>query len=90
MAADQLIENRLLAFVLEEFLEGTGDGLSFESPLITSGILDSVGTLTLVTFLEDEFHVALAAHEADVENFNTISDMARLVRAKQAARASAP
>ena len=87
MAADQQIENRHRAFVLEEFLGGTDDSLSFESPLITSGVLDSVGTLTLVTCLEDEFHVALAAHEADVENFNTISDMARLVRSKQAASA---
>ena len=83
MAANRQIEDKLRAFVVEEFLGGADD-LSIDSPLITSGVLDSVSTLTLVTFLEDEFDVTIAAHETDVENFNTISTMARFVRSKMA------
>ena len=78
------IEEALRAFVAAEFLpESDRATLSYATPLVTSGLLDSVGTLTLVGFLEERFGVALEAHETDVHNLNTIASIARLVRAKQ-------
>ena len=83
---DRGIEEALRAFLLEEFLPGESpSSLLDTTPLVTSGLLDSVGLLTLVGFLEERFGVALAAHEADVHNLNTIASIARLVRAKQGA-----
>jgi acyl carrier protein len=87
MPQEQSIEAALKAYILDEFLPGENpDELTDQTPLITTGILDSVGTLKLVAFIEERFNVALAAHEADVEHLNTIADIVKLVESKQQSR----
>lgn len=70
-------------FVMREFLPDEDPSeLQETTPLITTGILDSIATLRLVTFLEKQYSITVAAHEADVEHLNTLDDIAALVRAK--------
>lgn len=70
-------------FVLKEFLEDEDpDELTEEVELISSGILDSLATLKLVTFLEKEYNVKIEAHEADEDNLNTLADIANLIESK--------
>jgi acyl carrier protein len=70
-------------FILKEFqMEGSPGELTDTTPLITGGILDSLGTLQLVTFLEEKYGIKIEAHEADVDHLNTISDIADLVHSK--------
>jgi acyl carrier protein len=77
------IETRVKSYVLDEFLAGEDpSALTDSTPLISTGILDSLATLKLVAFLETEFSIAIAAHEADSENLETIGRIARLVRSK--------
>ena len=72
-------------FILQEFLPGEDPAeLTMATPLITGGILDSIATLKLVMFLEERWHVKLAAHETSPEHLDTIAQVADLVRAKQA------
>jgi acyl carrier protein len=72
------------AFILEEFLEGESpEELTESTPLISSGILDSVATLKLITFLEERFGITVAPHEADEDNLNTIAAIAKLVQSKR-------
>jgi len=78
------IENKLRTFILNEFLPGEdSDQLTDTTPLLTSGILDSIATLKLVSFLEKEFGIEIAAHEADADHLNTLSDISALVREKK-------
>jgi acyl carrier protein len=87
MTSDEAIATAVKQFILDEFLPGEDpDELTPNTPLITSSILDSVGTLKLVAFLEERFNIGLAAHEADVEYLNTIADIVKLVESKQNAR----
>lgn len=80
---DKSIETAVKDFILREFLPGeNADELTEATPLITGGILDSLATLKLVAFLEDHYSVTLRAHEADVENLNTLADIGSLVRSK--------
>ena len=84
MQSDDSIAAAVKQFILDEFLPGENpDELTDTTPLITAGILDSVGTLRLVAFIEEQFSIGLAAHEADVEYLNTISDIVKLVASKQ-------
>ena len=54
-------------FILREFLAGEDpEELTPETPLITGGILDSISTLKVVTFLEDHFRITIEAHEAGI------------------------
>ena len=70
-------------YILNEFLAGEDpNALTDQVELITSGILDSLATLKLVTFLENTYNVSIEPHEADEENLNTLADIANLVAGK--------
>jgi acyl carrier protein len=71
-------------FILSEFLPGEDpEALTDSTPLMSSGILDSLATLKLITFIENEFGVKIEAHEADEEHFETINDMNQLLQSKR-------
>ena len=77
------IKETVKAYILKEFLPGENpDELTDSTPLITGGILDSIATLKLVAFIEERYGFTLQAHEADVENLNTISYITRLIQSK--------
>jgi acyl carrier protein len=75
-------------FILERFLPGEDpSALTPTTPLMSSGILDSLATLELVSFLEERFKIELAAHETDASRMGTLADIAKLVQSKKAAGA---
>ncbi len=77
------MKENVAAFILNQFLPGVSpDELTDTTPLITGGILDSLATLQLVTFLEEQYGIKIEAHEADVDHLNTLSDIAELVHSK--------
>jgi acyl carrier protein len=78
------ITSTIKDFILKEFLPGENpDELTETTPLISGGILDSLATIKLVAFLEEQFKITVEAHEADVEHLNTLSDIAKFVQAKR-------
>ena len=73
-------------FILREFLPGEDPcELTDQTPLITGGILDSISTLKLVTFLEDHFGITVEAYEAGVDHLDSIRQIAELVAEKKVA-----
>ena len=73
-------------YILNTFLEGEDpEALTPSTPLMTSGILDSVATLELVAFLEKRFTIELYAFETDPSRLGTLTDIAKLVESKLAA-----
>jgi acyl carrier protein len=78
------ISRDVKAFILHEFLPGENpEALTDSTPLIAGGILDSLATLKLVTFLEEKFKVTVAPHETDEEHIGTIADIVNLVQSKR-------
>jgi acyl carrier protein len=81
----QDIKATVKTFILTEFLPGEDPtALTDTTPLMTTGILDSIAVLKVVTFLEKDFGITIEPHEAVVDNLNTISEIARLVMSKKA------
>jgi len=81
---EQEIKSALKTYILNEFLPGEDPAaLTDDTPLMTTGILDSIAVLKAVTFLENQFGIVVQPHEAVVDNLNTISDMSRLVISKK-------
>lgn len=73
-------------YVLSEFLPGEDPSeLTDQTPLITGGILDSIGTLKLVTFLEERFGVLVEAHEAGIDHLDSIGKIVELIESKKTA-----
>jgi acyl carrier protein len=56
-----------------------------DTPLISTGLVDSFGLPTLLSALERHYGIALGAHEVGVDNFDTPAQMWGLVHDKLAA-----
>jgi acyl carrier protein len=77
------VEQTVKEYILNEFLPGEDPSQLTEStPLITNGILDSIATLKLIGFLEQQFSITLEAYEADSEHLDSIEQIAMLVKSK--------
>jgi acyl carrier protein len=78
------ISETVKGYILDEFLPGADAAeLTSETPLITGGVLDSLATIKLVAFLEEQYGIVIEPHEANVDYLNTLADIAKLVREKQ-------
>lgn len=77
------VKQDVKAYVLNEFLPGEdASELQNDTPLITGGILDSISTVMLVSYLEERFHVKFEAHEINPEHLDTLDRIATTVLSK--------
>jgi acyl carrier protein len=81
------VKETLRQFIVKTYLPGESvENLLDDTPLRTSGVLDSLATLGLVSFVEKEFDIELEAHETGIETFDTVGGIADLVVQKRAGR----
>ena len=63
---------------------GTGVPLTDTTDLIGDGVLTSLQTVELVTYLDERFGIEIGDEEFVEENFRSIDTIARLVDSKRA------
>jgi acyl carrier protein len=78
------VKDKLRHFIASQYLPGESpEHLRDDTPLLTSGILDSLATISVIAFLESEFHVTLDFNDTSIEMFDSIHDIAATIRRKQ-------
>ena len=71
-------------FVVSTYLQGESpENLRDDTALITSGILDSLAVLGLISFIEQRFAIELDVYDTSIERFDRIAEIAATVCAKQ-------
>lgn len=77
------VKETVKTYIVERFLKNTNDKqLTNSTPLISGGLIDSILTMQLVVFLEEQFKVEFQAHEVDVDNLDSIDIIAAFVLKK--------
>ena len=77
------IKETVRQFILNNFLQGEDpSNLTDDTELKESGILDSLSTLKLVSFLEETFKVEFEANDLDAGNLASLASIEKLVRSK--------
>lgn len=77
------IKDVLRDYILENLLPGENPAnLADDTELKESGILDSMSTLKLVTFLEGQYQIEFEAADLEPANLSNISSLERLIRSK--------
>jgi acyl carrier protein len=77
---------KLRGFIFEKFPIARSRRLDDSSLLLEEGVLDSLGVLELVNFLQDEHGIPIEDEELVPENFASIDAIAAFVGAKLAAK----
>jgi acyl carrier protein len=83
MTQTQTIEDRVRDFVLKQFPLARKNGLKSDERWLESGLIDSLGILDLVHFLEEDLKVHVTDEELLPDNFQSLQAVADFVRNKQ-------
>jgi len=79
------IEGKLLEFISTE-LQVPSDVLTVDYELIANRVVDSLGLLQIVSFLESEYEIEVADEELVPDHFATVAAIVSLVESKIAER----
>jgi acyl carrier protein/D-alanine--poly(phosphoribitol) ligase subunit 2 len=78
------MEDAVLEYIRSEYLEDDDDvDLDVNTPLISSGIVDSFSMVSLKRFLEKQYDISIPDAEASAEAFDTVARIVELVKKQQ-------
>jgi acyl carrier protein len=69
----------LTDFIKQEILHGRSVALNDDVDLLASGVIDSLGILRMVAFMEERFGVKVPDEDVVFENFQNIRVMAQYI-----------
>ncbi|MGW7415282.1 acyl carrier protein [Streptomyces sp. NPDC054863] len=72
--------SKLIDFIGDEFLQGDGkDQLTDTSPLMESGILDSLRVALLLSYIRDKMGLYVSPAKIDADHFKDVSTIAEML-----------
>jgi acyl carrier protein len=78
-------------YILENHLRGEySKGFEDTTPLISSGIIDSIGVLDLVNFIESRFQIEFMPREIAPHNLETVEQIYLAIQKKLDTKRAAP
>jgi len=69
----------VLKYVINEYLEDEDEVLTFDTPLISGGIVDSFSMVSLKRFLENKYKISIPDDKATPEAFDSVTKIVKLV-----------
>jgi acyl carrier protein len=78
----EAIREYLRGFIVKSFPLARKRNVGVHDPLLEEGIIDSLGVLDLVGYIEAEFQVEVSDEDLFPENFQTIESLTAFVRRK--------
>lgn len=77
-------EEEIRKFISENFMIGEkGAGLKRDMSFLDNGIIDSLGVLELVSFIEERFGIEVKDEELIPENLDSIDNLLKYIKKKQ-------
>jgi len=76
------IEERIRRFIFQNLYFAENNSLRDEDSFLETGVIDSMGVMELVAFVQAEFGVTVAQKEVVVENFDSVRKLANFLRRK--------
>ena len=80
------IKQQIREFIVSTWLNGDDRGLKDDTDLQESGLLDSLTTLALISFLEKTFSIQIDPVDIHAETFQTLDAIATLIQQKKTAK----
>lgn len=75
--------SKLKSFLQTELARDRGDVDIEKDSLVDSGVIDSLGIMKLVEFIERDFSVTISDDDLLPENFETLDDIEKLIESKR-------
>ncbi len=85
MITENYIKEKVYKFISDNTYSDPAD-IEFDTLIFKEGFFDSMGFITLITFLEDEFDVKTEDKDFIEENFESVNAIADYVKQKQSVK----
>lgn len=79
------LQQDIRGFIVENFLFGEEGGLEDDSSFIEQGIVDSTGIMQLVSYLQEQYRIAIEDEELIPDNLDSIKKVAAFIEEKKRA-----
>ena len=70
----------ILEYVIEEYCDEEDDDVTYDTPLIAGGLVDSFSMVSLKGFLENKYKISIPDADASPEAFDTVNSIEELVK----------
>lgn len=74
------MKDLVLEYVINEYMEDEDEEITYDTPLISSGYVDSFSMVSLLVFLENKFQIKIPPEKATPEAFDTVNSIVALVK----------
>jgi len=82
------LQKDIRGFIVDNFLFGDDGGLLDDSSFLEEGIVDSTGIMQLVSFIQEQYRIAIEDEELTPDNLDSIEKVARFIEEKKRVLAS--
>lgn len=82
MESTEALHKRILAWVLDTFPLARQHDIGIDENLLDGGIIDSMGTLEVVQFIEDQYAVVVEDEEMVADHFSSVRAIAEYIQSK--------
>lgn len=73
------IKDIVLQYVIKEYIDDEDEKITYDTPLISSGYVDSFSMVSLLVFLENKFKIKIPPSKATPEAFDSVNRIVALV-----------
>jgi len=73
------MKDLVLKYVIKEYIDDDDVTITYETPLISSGYVDSFSMVSLLVFLENKFKIKIPPSKATPEAFDSVNSIVALV-----------
>lgn len=77
------LHTKLTQFITRDLVGKHDLNLTGDDDLLLSGLVDSLGVVRLITFIEQELHIEVPPSDVTIENFATVNAIAVYLETKQ-------
>lgn len=74
------IKKVVLDYVIDEYVEDDDEEITYDTPLISGGIVDSFSMVSLKRFLENKYDISIPDDDASPEAFDNVNSITELVK----------
>jgi 2-hydroxymuconate-semialdehyde hydrolase len=73
------MKEELIEYIKKEFVDDPDAEIDENTPLISSGLIDSLSIVSLVAFIDKKYGVKIPDEKGTVENFETVTKIIDII-----------
>jgi acyl carrier protein len=73
------MKDLILNFIRNEYFEDDDEEITFDTPLISGGYIDSFSMVSLLIFIENKFKIKIPPEKATPRAFDSVNNIVTLI-----------